>query len=78
VTSQGKQDKHPTAQPSLLSNQTIALYAVVVLGIGATAFIVLLWLYSGLDAIRTATGITVAAGLASIFHNGRTVISIGF
>jgi len=33
-----------------------------VLGIGAVAFILLLWLYGGLDAIRTATGITVAAG----------------
>jgi hypothetical protein len=45
-----------------LSNRAIALYAVVVLGIGAVAFIVLLWLYDGLDAIRTATAITVAAG----------------
>jgi len=60
MTSQGKQDKQPPERP--LSNRAIALGAVVVLGIGAVAFILLLWLYGGLDAIRTATGITVAAG----------------
>jgi hypothetical protein len=62
VISQGKQDKQPTAQPS---NRVIVLGVVIVLGIGAAAFTVLLWRYGGLDAIRTASAITVAAGGAA-------------
>jgi hypothetical protein len=41
------------------------LGAVIVLGIGVAAFTVLLWRYGGLDAIRTASAITVAAGGAA-------------
>jgi hypothetical protein len=63
VISQGKQDKQPTARP--LSHRAIVLGAVIVLGIGAAAFTVLLWRYGGLDAIRTASAITVAAGGAA-------------
>jgi len=60
MTSQGKQEQQPPERP--LSRGAIVLGAVFVLGIGAVAFILLLWLYGGLDAIRTATGITVATG----------------
>ncbi len=54
-----------------LSNWAIALGAVIVLGIGATAWILLLWRYAGagpgveLDAIRAASTLTVAAGGAA-------------
>jgi len=69
VIKRWKRDKHPAARP--LSNRAIALGAVIVLGIGAAAFIVLLRRYGGagtgveLDAIRTASAITVAAGGAA-------------
>ena len=48
-----------------LSTWAIVLGAVIVLGIGVAAFTVLLWRYGGLDAIRTASAITVAAGGAA-------------
>ena len=66
---QWKRNKHPAARP--LTNRAIALGAVIVLGIGAAAFTVLLRRYGGsgtgveLDAIRTASAITVAAGGAA-------------
>ena len=69
MISRWKQDKQSTARP--LSNRVIALGAVVVLGIGAAAFTVLLRRYGGagtgveLDVIRTASAITVAAGGAA-------------
>ena len=60
MTSQGKQEQQPPERP--LSRRAIVLGAVFVLGIGAVAFILLPWRYGGLDAIRTASAITVAAG----------------
>jgi hypothetical protein len=69
MISRWKRDKQPTAR--LLSNRTIALVAVVVLGIGTAAFAVLWWRYGGtgpgveLDAIRTVGALMVAAGGAA-------------
>ena len=66
MISQGKQDKQPTARP--LSHRAIVLGAVIVLGIAVTSGTVLWCLYHDadpgvqLDAIRTASAITVAAG----------------
>ena len=61
-----KRDTHPTARP--LSTRAIVLWAVFVLGVAVTSAAVLWWLYRGaeprvqLDAIRTASAITVGAG----------------
>ena len=63
MISRWKWREHQPARP--LSNRAIVLGAAFVLVIGAAAFIVLLWLYDGLDAIRTATAITVSAGGAA-------------
>ncbi len=45
-----------------MSDLAIVLGAVVMLVIVGAAFTLLLWFYDGLDAIRTATAITVATG----------------
>ena len=69
MISQGKQEKYPTARP--LSYRAIVLGAVFVLGIAVTSGAVLWCLYHDadprvqLDAIRTASAITVAAGGAA-------------
>jgi hypothetical protein len=66
MSSRGKPREHRPARP--LSNRAIALGAVLVLGIGAAAWIVLLRRYAGagpgveLDAIRTAGTLIVGAG----------------
>src|ERR687893_662443 len=66
MISRGKPREPQPARP--LSNQAIALGAVIVLGIGAVAWTVLLWRYAGagpgveLDAIRTAGTLIVGAG----------------
>jgi hypothetical protein len=66
VISQGKQDKQPTART--LSHRAIVLGAVFVLGIAVTSGTVLWCLYHDadpcvqLDAIRTASAITVVVG----------------
>ena len=69
MISQGKQDKQPTSRT--LSHRAIVLGAVFVLGIAVTSGTVLWCLYHDadprvqLDAIRTASAITVAAGGAA-------------
>ncbi len=69
MISQGKQDKQPTART--LSHRAIVLGGVFVLGIAVTSGTVLWCLYHDadprvqLDAIRTASAITVAAGGAA-------------
>ena len=63
MISRWKWREQQSAQP--LSNRAIVLGAVFVLVIGAAAWIVLPWRYGGLDAIRTASAITVAAGGAA-------------
>jgi uncharacterized protein YjbI with pentapeptide repeats len=61
--------EHQPARP--LSNLAIAVGAVIVLGVGAVAWTVLLWRYGSagpgveLDAVRTAGTVTVAAGGAA-------------
>ncbi|MCA1603466.1 MAG: hypothetical protein LC776_18100, partial [Acidobacteria bacterium] len=66
VMSRWKGRQHRLPRP--LSNSTIALGAVVVLGVGVAAWIVLLRRYTGagpaveLDAIRTAGTLVVGAG----------------
>ncbi|MGH3815342.1 MAG: pentapeptide repeat-containing protein [Pseudonocardiaceae bacterium] len=66
MNSRGKPPAHRPARP--LSNRAIALGAVIVLGIGAVAWTVLLWRYTGagagveLDTIRTAGTLIVGAG----------------
>ncbi|MDQ3763367.1 MAG: pentapeptide repeat-containing protein [Actinomycetota bacterium] len=66
MSSRGRPREHRPARP--LSNRAIALGAVIVLGIGAAAWTVLLWRYAGagpaveLDAIRTAGTLIVGAG----------------
>jgi hypothetical protein len=69
MISHGKPREPRPARP--LSNRAIALGAVIVLGIGAVAWTVLLWRYGGadpgveLDAIRTAGTLIVGAGGAA-------------
>ena len=67
MSSRGKRDKHPTARPPL-SDWAIRRYVVFVLGIAVASGTMMWYLYGGasprvqLDAIRTASAITVVVG----------------
>ncbi|MGH4012052.1 MAG: pentapeptide repeat-containing protein [Pseudonocardiaceae bacterium] len=76
MISRGEPREHQPARP--LSNRAIALGAVIVLGIGAVAWTVLLWRYGSadpgveLDAIRTAGTVMVGVGgLAALWLAAR-------
>lgn len=66
MISRWKWREQQSARP--LSTRAIVLWAVFVLGVAVASVVVLWWLYRGaeprvqLDAIRTASAITVAAG----------------